>query len=228
MWWCMRAENFFSLNERQAPEILVVEGWIGHQGMDAAKAEFERGNYQCIVTSGGPMNNRWASQRWNYATESYELLIRLGVPPDRVIAAPAPDVENHRTFESAVVVRDTLQKHNFQPKFVNIFTFGVHARRSRLVFAKVLAPATTVGVISWIPNGYSDGPWWKSSERSLNLIKETVGYMFELLLNSGRRSNHPTQMSNRGTKAAFLTSRRISVLNGATSDLRKSKMVVST
>jgi uncharacterized SAM-binding protein YcdF (DUF218 family) len=161
--------------------------------MYAAKAEFERGKYQYIVTSGGPMNNRWASQDWNYATESYKLLVRLGVPPDHVIAAPASDVESHRTFESALVVRETLQKRGLHPAFVNVFTFGVHARRSRLVFAKALAPETKTGVISWIPDGYSDGPWWKSSERSLSLIKETVGYLFELLLNSGRRSNHPAE-----------------------------------
>lgn len=192
VWWWTRAEIFLSLNEQQPPEILVVEGWIGHEGMHAAKAEFERGKYRYIVTSGGPMNNRWSAQRWNYATESYELLVRLGVPPERVIAAPAPDVESHRTFESAVVVRDALKEHGLQPNFVNVFTFGVHARRSRLVFAKVLDPVAKVGVISWIPEGYSDGPWWKSSERSLSLIKETVGYLFEVLLNSGRSSNHPT------------------------------------
>jgi hypothetical protein len=187
VWWCVHGESFFSLTERHPADILIVEGWIGHEGMYAAKAEFEQGGYQYIITSGGPMNNRWAAQRWNYAVESNEFLVRLGVPPDRIIQAPAPDTDNHRTFESALAVQQILQKHGLHPAAVNIFTLGVHARRSRLVFAKALTSSTKVGVISWIPKDYHDGFWWKSSERSLELIKETVGYLFELFLNSGRR-----------------------------------------
>lgn len=189
IWWGVRAESFFSLTDRLPAEILLVEGWVGSEGVSAAKAEFEHGGYQYIITSGGPMNNRWASQRRNYATESRDLLVRLGVPADRVIEAPAPNKESHRTFEAALAVQEVMRSHNLHPASVNIFTFGVHSRRSRLVFAKTLSPPTKVGAIAWIPAGYGDDFWWKSSERSLNLIKETVGYPFEFLLNSGRRSN---------------------------------------
>jgi hypothetical protein len=192
-WWCVQGESFFSLTERYPAETLVVEGWIGIEGMRAAKAEFEHGGYQYIVTSGAFSGNRWDSRHWNYATEAGELLVRLGVPADRVIEAAAPDSENHRTFESALIVAQVMQKRGLHPASVNVFSFGAHARRSRLVFAKALSSATNVGIIAWIPPGYHDGSWWKSSERSLDLIKETIGYLFEVLLNSGRRSNHPTE-----------------------------------
>ena len=188
-WWVVRGESFFRLTERQPAEFLIVEGWIGIDGVQAAKAEFEQGGYRYVVTSGGLSGNRWGRQQWNYAVESGELLVRLGVPADRVIQAPAPDTGNHRTFEAAATVREVLAQRGLHAQDANVFTFGVHARRSRLVFAKALGSSTKVGVIAWVPPGFFVGRWWNSSERALDLLKETVGYLFELLLNSGRLTN---------------------------------------
>jgi hypothetical protein len=60
-----------------------------------------------------------------------------------------------------------------------------------LVFAKVEGPGTAVGVVDWTPSDYEGVPWWRSSERARELMLETVGYLFEALLNSGRSSNSP-------------------------------------
>ena len=191
--WCLEAEPFLSQTERQPADILVVEGWIGIEGITAAKAEFEGGGYRFIVAAGGMSGNRWDRRQWSYATEAEELLLRLGLPRDQVILATPQDVQSHRTFASAVAVVRTLQSRGLQAKAINIFTLGAHARRSRLVYAKVQQPGTEVGVISWIPPGYYSGPWWRSSDRALELIKESVGYLFEVLLNSGRLSNSTSQ-----------------------------------
>lgn len=196
IWWVFRGESFFCLTERQPAEALAVEGWIGIDGIRAAKAEFEKGGYRYIVTVGGLSGNVWDTRRWNYAIEASELLVRLGVPPDRVIAAPAPDLESQRTFGAAAVAAQVLTKRRLIPAHLNVFTTHSHARRSRLVFAKAFPSATRVGVISWTPSRFHDEPWWKSSERALDLIKETVGYLFELLLNSGRFSNHAPDLSH--------------------------------
>jgi DUF218 domain len=185
VWWIFGAEKWFSLTERVPADVLVVEGWIGADGIRAAKEEFEHGGYRYIVTAGSLTNNRWGPRQWNYALEAQEMLLKLHVPADQIIAAPAADTETHRTYESAVAVRETLQKRAIFPRGVNIFTLGVHSRRSRLVFAKALS-STPVGAVSWFPKVYPPGPWWKSSERAEDLVKETVGYPFELLLNSGR------------------------------------------
>lgn len=186
LWW-FQGESFLATTDRQPADVLVVEGWIGIEGVRAAKAEFERGGYRLLVATGGLTDNSWNSQRWNLATEAHELLLRAGMPADQVIEAPARDTASQRTFESALAVRQALAQQSLRPATVNIFTHTVHARRSRLVFAKVLGPAK-VGVIAWRPQGEAIGPWWRSSKRADELVKETVGYFFELLLNSGRTS----------------------------------------
>jgi hypothetical protein len=73
------------------------------------------------------------------------------------------------------------------PTAINIFTAGAHARRSRLVYEKVFGSEVKVGAISWAPADRATSiAWWRSSERTIVLTKETVGYLSELLFNSGR------------------------------------------
>ena len=190
IWLCIYGESFFSLTRRLPAEVLVVEGWIGNDGLRNAAAEFERGAYQYIVTTGGQTWDRRSPS--NYADLAGQELIRLGVPQDRIIIAPTGEIEHERTFKSAVAAWRTLQFKGIHLQALNVFTLGVHARRSRFVYAKVYAPATQVGVIAWTPSDSEAAPWWRSSRRTKCFLKEIVKYPLEVLLNSGRTSNSPT------------------------------------
>jgi hypothetical protein len=190
VWWCTFGESFLSLTERQPAEVLVVEGWIGRDGVRAAAAEFVEHGYKYIVTTGGVTTaGRWEEAGWSYAEGAEHELVRSGIPADRVIVATARDTERQRTFESAVAVQRALQAKGLESKALNVFTWGPHARRSRLVFAKVEQPEVNVGVVSWVPATYDKVPWWRSSDRAKDLLTETAGYAFEILFNSGRTSN---------------------------------------
>lgn len=191
LWW-FNAESFLCLTQRQPQaEVLVVEDWIGLDGILAAKIEFERGGYRYLVSAGGLSNSRWERQQWNYAHAGQLELIRHGFPGDKILLATAGPTDSQRTFATAVAAWQAIRSANIRPVGINVFTLGAHARRSRLIFAKVFGPNTKVGVVSWIPPEYASEPWWRSSERAEDLIKETVGYLFEALLNSGRASNSP-------------------------------------
>jgi DUF218 domain-containing protein len=167
VWWCSNGESFLSLTKRLPADVLVVEGWIGSDGVRAAAAEFERRGYQYVVATGGLSTARgWGEAGWSYAEGADHELIRSGVPEDRIMVAPSEDAESQRTYESAVAVRRSLAARGIHPKALNVFTWGPHARRSRLVYAKVFQPGTEVGVVSWVPSGYQAVPWWRSSERA--------------------------------------------------------------
>ena len=187
LWFC--GEAFFSLTRRLPAEILIVEGWIGSDGIRAAAAEFERGGYQYILATGGQTKD-WQDPS-NFAEIAGQELIGLGIPKDRIIVAPIREVEHERTFKSAVAAWRALNQRGMHPEAINVLTSGPHARRSRLVYAKVYSPATQVGVIAWAPSDYKAEPWWRSSGRTKCFLKEIVGYPFEVLLNSGRISNSP-------------------------------------
>jgi hypothetical protein len=185
LWW-VDGESFLSRADRRPAAILVIEGWAGLNSPPAAAAEFQHGGYQWAVVAGGLTGKSWTLERWRYVDAVGQELIRLGVRADAIIAAPTGDPESQRTYEMAVAARVALRARGIEPKALNVFTLGAHARRSQLIFRKVFGPATSVGVVSWIPPGFRQEPWWHSSERADDLLKETVGYAFELLLSSGR------------------------------------------
>jgi uncharacterized SAM-binding protein YcdF (DUF218 family) len=192
-WWLLCGESFLSLTQRSPADVLVVEGWIGRPGVRAAVAEFEQRGYQYIVATGGLTSGRWEDISESYAEMASAEMIRSGVPKERIVVATAKSTESGRTFESAVAVWRSLRADGINPKHINVFTFGPHARRSRLVFAKVDGPGTDVGVIAWVPPGSTDLSWWRSSERAREMLAETTGYWYEVLFNSGRTSNSPVE-----------------------------------
>ena len=193
--WFTYGESDLAVTDRSQADILVVEGWIGRKGIRAAVDEFERGGYRFIVASGGLTSGRWEDQPVSYASMAAQEMMQLGIPKERIVVARSANTESHRTFESAVAVWRTLQEARINAMALNVFTLGPHARRSALVFSKVSSPGVKVGVIGWVPAEYKDEPWWQSSDRSRELLDETVGYLYELLLNSGRRSNSPQAAS---------------------------------
>lgn len=184
VWWFVCGEAFLSSTQRIPAELLVVEGWIGGAGLQAAAAEFRQGGYQYVVTTGGLTSEG----RWDFAEVGEEELRRCGVPPDRILIAHSRDVQSQRTYESAASVRQLLEAREVKFNALNVFTLGVHARRSHIVFGKVFSPAWKLGVIAWEPPAYkADRWWWHSTDRSDDFIKETVGILFEVTLNPGRR-----------------------------------------
>jgi uncharacterized SAM-binding protein YcdF (DUF218 family) len=184
--WCFCGEYFLSPTQRLPAQVLVVEGWIGSDALNAAQAEFKKGGYQYVVTTSGLTGDRWDKDRVSYAVIAARQLVQSGISRDKIIVATPRDSEAQRTYQSAVAVGQALHSHKIDPSALMVFTFGTHARRSRLVFAKVLDTTTRVGVISWVPPGYFDSPWWRSSDRANELIRETAGYLYERFLSSGR------------------------------------------
>ena len=184
--WGLWGERFLALNDPLPADVLVVEGWIGLDGMAEVRREFHRGGYALIVTAGGPTGHRWTKSKYNYALSAADVLIGWGLPADKVVAAPADDLREQRTFGAATAVRAKLDELGLKPRAVNVLSLGAHTRRSHLVYKKVLGDLAPVGAVAWWPEHYNRERWWHSSERASDLLKESVGYTLELVFSSGR------------------------------------------
>ncbi|HEY1793813.1 MAG TPA: hypothetical protein VGG34_12920 [Opitutaceae bacterium] len=203
VWWTLCGERFLSPTYRVDRDVLVVEGWIGIAGIRASGAEFKDGHYRYVVTTSGTSDNEWDESQRTYADIASTVLRNCGVPEDQIITAAPSESQSRRTYTSAVAVFNALARLHIKPTGINVFTFGVHGRRSHLVFQRVFGGECQVGVISWIPAGYVASRWWHSSERSTDMIKETVGYLFELLLDSGRFLDSHSAPTVPAPKVAF-------------------------
>jgi len=154
---------------------LIVEGWLDEDGLEAAIALIARGRYERVVASGGPIESWRESQAWpTYAERAADYLRRHGVTAIPVVAVPAPEAAQDRTFISATVVRDWLRREAGAVDAVDLFSGSVHARRSRLVFAMAFGPQVDVGIFAAPPRRYSLETWWTTSEGAKAVLNEAI------------------------------------------------------
>ncbi len=191
VWLCVFGEAFFSITRPLRADVLIVDDWIGLEGLHAASEEFGRGGYTYLVVAGGPSEDLLVTDVLRYGESVKEELTRSGVPDSRIIVSSVGEVDRERTFKSALAAWQSIQRAGIRPSGINLFTLGPHAMRSHLIYQKVCVPGVKVGVIAFTPSEYRLKPWWLSSKRANCLLKEIIGYPFELLFNSGRPLNSP-------------------------------------
>ena len=154
---------------------LIVEGWLDEDGLDAAIAAIGRGRYERVVASGGPIDSWREGQSWpTYAERAADYLRRHGVTSIPVVAVAAPESAQDRTFLSAIVVREWLRRQGGKVDAVDLFSGGVHARRSRLVFQMAFGPEVDVGVFAAPSRRYALDRWWTTSEGVKAVLDESI------------------------------------------------------
>lgn len=156
--------------------ILVVEGWLDPPELDQAIAVAKRGRYERVVTTGGPMLAWAPACTWeSYAHRGASYLRSHGLDelPIDVVAAPASLQE--RTYLSAVMLREWMQRTGVRAEAVDLYSAGVHARRSRLLFQMALGEQTKVGVMAALPVAYDPAHWWQSTAGVKSVLGELIG-----------------------------------------------------
>lgn len=179
--------HFLSLTQPVNANVLVIEGWSPDYAMSSAITEFNRGKYDLLIASGGPLDQgSLITGAATYAELAYKSLLELGMNSNALASAPAPNVLRNRTFVSATSVQNLLTQSHIHPAGINVISVGPHARRSYVVYHKVLGPTCPVGIISLPPQSYDPECWWKSSDGIKTTISETAGWLYEACLNGGR------------------------------------------
>jgi uncharacterized SAM-binding protein YcdF (DUF218 family) len=155
---------------------LIVEGWLEEDGLDAAIALIAGGRYARVIASGGPIEGWREGRSWpTYAERAADYLRRHGVTAIPVVAVAVPESAQDRTFRSAVAVREWLRRQGVAIDAVDLFSSGVHARRSRLVFQMAFGSEVNVGVFATAPERYALERWWMTSEGVKAVLGEAIG-----------------------------------------------------
>lgn len=170
---------FLAVSSSSGRGVLVVEAWIPQASLMDAAQVFQKGDYQYLVLVGGPMR---ASEISSPAVESYadaaEVEVKtLDISPEKVIKIPVRPA-THRTFATAVAVQQWLATSKPSVKSVDVFTAGVHARKSWILFRYALGDRYRVGVIAG-PEHSFDSRRWMFSTRGLWIVsRNVVGYVY--------------------------------------------------
>ncbi len=163
-------DSFLSVSEPVQAQILAVEEWIPPYAIESAASEFKHHGYTRLVVLGN--ERRWV----------VPILKEAGVDERQIVKIPVQPVLKDRTFAMAVALKNWLLASGMPGKAVNVYTVGVHARRSWLLSRKALGPDSTVGVISCADPYYDPKQWWESSEGFKTVINETIAYIYTELV----------------------------------------------
>jgi uncharacterized SAM-binding protein YcdF (DUF218 family) len=162
-----------------AADALVIEGWVNDDSLQDAAQEFRSRPYQSIIVTGGPLpKGFYLMQHKSFAELGKATLMAIGLPVEKIVAVPSPQVKRDRTYTSAVSFRDWLDQNSGKISSINLISNGVHARRSWLLFQKALGDRVRIGIIATPDRDFEADRWWASSEGFKRVLFELVGYLY--------------------------------------------------
>jgi hypothetical protein len=198
--------SFLTLTHPVDAEVLVVEGWLPDYALRDAVSEFHRGKYRYVLTAGSPLLTGYnLSGLKSSAAIAAATMTELGLASNLVIAVPGPQVLRGRSLAHAMAIRDWFSSNDPSVRSINVYSLGVHGRRTHLLFEKLLSPKITVGVISHPDAAYDLDRWWASSEGFKTVLEELIGYVWTRVSSlSSIRVNCPVgQKATAASSAGF-------------------------
>lgn len=104
------------------------------------------------------------------------ILIYMGIDSTHILDLPAEETSINRTLTSALEFRHWADTTHFDIKGVNVVTLGSHARRTWMIYQKILGKRTNVGIIS-IPD-YRERHF---IFRVFKTVRELLGIVYYLI-----------------------------------------------
>ncbi len=159
--------GFLSVNDLApdgtAENVAVVGASLGGENLH----QLQRHTWR--VMADGERLEGWPT----YAHAAAQLLIANGVPADRIIPVPAWGRPDSRSWANAATFGLYAQQHGYTA--VDVYTLGVHARRSRNLFRRGCGPGIDVGVISIPDPRCAAEDWWRHWRGWFYVLKEVAG-----------------------------------------------------
>lgn len=109
----------------------------------------------------------------SYADATAEALIGAGIPASSVRRLPTVMLGGSRTWANAQRFAEEARAQRIRR--VDVISFGIHARRSRLAFSKACGQEVTVGIRSIEDPELQHGRWWHTSAGWMKVMRELAG-----------------------------------------------------
>lgn len=182
-WFGVHAMHpFLAVTHPVKAKILVLDAWLPDYALTRAITEFKEQGYSLMVATGGPL--RVGTYLIEYRTEAEvkaAILKRLGFDERLLVAVPAEAVAKDRTYASALALKKWIRDAGLPATSMNIYSFGVHARRSWLLFQEAFGDEMEIGVIAAEDRSYDARHWWKSSRGVKAVGGEMIAYCYTRL-----------------------------------------------
>ncbi len=177
--WMGTVCEYLTVNKPVPAKIMVIEGWVEDYALKEAMEYYKRNNYKHLIITGLPLKH-WEDFVIfpNTARAAAAVLKTYGFKDSIYEAVIPPSVYIDRTYNTAVATRMLLSKHSDWGKSFNIFSVGVHSRRTLLMFKRAFGDTYKIGIIAATDRTFNPKRWWTTSKGFRNVSNEFVAYLF--------------------------------------------------
>ena len=168
---------FLTVNEPVGAEYLVIEGWMNKTELDQGFAYFAANDFKKAVIVGGPISNDFHGIDSSYAERAAGYLQPQGLTEEKRVIVRVPYSAQERTFLNAVMVREWFKQHGIAVTRLDVFSSGVHARRSRYLYRHAFGGDVAIGIIASQPRDFDPAYWWRTSDSGKSVAVEFAGWV---------------------------------------------------
>ena len=182
-----KIHDFLAISRPVHSDILVVEGWFPKtSAIPDASDVIRRGHYRSVVCVAIDLTPIRTSRSASDARQTALRLIALGVDARLIWVLDVPNPAFTRTFHCGLAVRDWLHRRDPTATSIDLFSVGIHARKSQIFYQKALGQSVRVGIIAGSESAYPVAHWWRSRHGIYLMVRNTIGYLYA-------RAYFPTQ-----------------------------------
>ncbi len=171
--------RFLTVNDPVKSKTMVIEGWIPDYSIKKAIKLFRDDHYENMIVTGIPILQWQPISNYHNVAEATAAVIKKMGFRDTIYLAPIPSsILRDRTYSTAVVTRELFDAHPQWDKSFNIYSVGVHSRRSRLMFEKAFGDDYNIGIYADSDLSFDPVHWWRNSRGFRNVSNEFMAYLF--------------------------------------------------
>jgi hypothetical protein len=175
--------------------VLVIEGWLGEQSLEFAKALAKTNQYDLVLTAGGRIEKGFDEVTYGtFANLGAHRLRHMGYTATNLMAVPSIDAPKDRTYHSAESVHDFLLTTPFRT--VDLLSDSVHSRRSWLLYRRALGPEFKVGIYAAPSTEFELHRWYYKSAGVRNVLSEVIAYGYARFLFRPASLESPPQLKD--------------------------------
>ncbi len=173
--------GFLAVNNPVESKTMILEGWAPTYIVQKAVTYYKENDYERLIVTGIPIINYEYVTEYRNTAEAAMIALRFFGFTDSIYLAYIPsNVFVDRTYHTAVEAKQVFIENNW-PKNFNIYSVGVHARRSRMMFRQAFGSDYNVGIIAPRDHTFLPEYWWKSSKGFRNVSNEFVATSFVMM-----------------------------------------------
>jgi len=179
----MSVYKFLAITRPLGEGVLVVDAWIPAQTLAESISIFNSGRYRYLVVLGGPSQETANISHSTVADADLaaSTLEKLGLDTRKLVKINVPDNSSGRTRRRATALRSWLDSSQTSTCCVDVFTVGVHARKSWILFRHALGSRYRVGIVAGNEFRYPPRFWFISRAGIRIVSRNLAGYFYAKL-----------------------------------------------